>query len=107
LTRRTKRSRLSRAKGESVHLDNLLDEALKDTFPASDPIAITIEKYAGSVALSGPDGLANPSMVPRVHEVAVPSMPPPVSIFDINLWAVRQISKYYFDWWWLLLGGRS
>jgi hypothetical protein len=97
LTRRTKRTRLSRAEGESVHLDNLLDEALKDTFPASDPIAITIEKYAGGVALRGA----------RVHEVATPSMPLPVSVFDMSLWAVRQISKYYFDWWRLLLGGRS
>src|SRR5277367_5925522 len=106
LRRQTKRSRLKRTEGESSHLDNLLDEALKDTFPASDPIAITIEKSAGSLALSGPDGLANPSMVACVHEVAAPSMPPPVGFFDINLWAMRQISNYYFDWWRLLLGGR-
>jgi hypothetical protein len=26
-----------------AHLDELLDEALKETFPASDPIAINIE----------------------------------------------------------------
>jgi hypothetical protein len=26
-----------------AHLDELLDEALKDTFPASDPVAINVE----------------------------------------------------------------
>ena len=37
-----------------AHLDELLDEALKDTFPASDPVAINVEielpehKTAGS-----------------------------------------------------------
>jgi hypothetical protein len=25
------------------HLDDLLDEALKETFPASDPVAITVD----------------------------------------------------------------
>ena len=28
------------------HLDNLLDEALRDTFPASDPIAVTPRRKA-------------------------------------------------------------
>jgi hypothetical protein len=28
---------------EAEHLEELLDEALNDTFPASDPVAITIE----------------------------------------------------------------
>jgi len=29
---------------EAKHLDELLDEALIETFPASDPVAITIER---------------------------------------------------------------
>ena len=29
---------------DAEHLDNMLDEALRETFPASDPIAITIDK---------------------------------------------------------------
>ncbi|HUK01376.1 MAG TPA: hypothetical protein VLW26_03760 [Steroidobacteraceae bacterium] len=28
---------------EKAHLDGLLDEALEDTFPASDPIAVHVE----------------------------------------------------------------
>jgi len=28
----------------AAHIDNLLDEALKQTFPASDPIAIAVEE---------------------------------------------------------------
>lgn len=31
------------ATAEMAHLDELLDEALKETFPASDSIAITVE----------------------------------------------------------------
>jgi hypothetical protein len=27
-----------------AHLDELLDEALKETFPASDPVAINVER---------------------------------------------------------------
>jgi hypothetical protein len=27
-----------------THLDELLDEALKETFPASDPVAVNIER---------------------------------------------------------------
>lgn len=32
------------------HLDELLDEALKDTFPASDPVAVGIDKPARNKA---------------------------------------------------------
>jgi hypothetical protein len=49
----------------ATHLDQLLDEALRDTFPASDPIAITIDKpwkAIASKALRSPD---NPEMRSR------------------------------------------
>ena len=39
----------SHSKAEAAHLDNLLDEALRETFPASDPIAITIDHPAQRV----------------------------------------------------------
>ena len=46
----------STAKSRAAHLDRLLDEALEETFPASDPIAISIEKSDDSPTsdLSGP-----------------------------------------------------
>ena len=31
---------LARAKRERTHQENALDEALKDTFPASDPVSV-------------------------------------------------------------------
>jgi hypothetical protein len=38
-----------------AHLDELLDEALKHTFPASDPVAINVEiEPRGSVAPPAP-----------------------------------------------------
>jgi len=46
---------------DAEHLDNMLDEALRETFPASDPIAITIDKPLKSIASEehqGPDNLA-------------------------------------------------
>ena len=38
----TKRPRTS-PEAAKTHLDELLDEALNDTFPASDPIAVAVE----------------------------------------------------------------
>ena len=32
----------------SAHIDELLDEALKQTFPASDPVAINIERASNT-----------------------------------------------------------
>jgi hypothetical protein len=34
---------LSADRVRAAHIDNLLDEALKQTFPASDPIAIAVD----------------------------------------------------------------
>jgi hypothetical protein len=106
LKKRIKRSQLPRSEGDT-HLDNLLDEALKDTFPASDPIAITIDQRTGGVALDSADGLDDLSIVACVQEAAESSLPPLAGFVGVNLWAMRQISSYYFGWWWLLLGGRK
>jgi hypothetical protein len=35
---------------EAAHLDKLLDDALRETFPASDPIAITIDNSSKAIA---------------------------------------------------------
>jgi hypothetical protein len=52
----TKRRALAADTARASHIDNLLDEALKQTFPASDPIAIAVE--AVHVPYAGPSGTA-------------------------------------------------
>jgi hypothetical protein len=99
-----KQPALGRSKAEAAHLDNLLDEALRETFPASDPIAITVDKPWKSLA--PPDDLHGPSSAAESQEIVVGSAPTVLSLFDANLWALRQISSC-FDWWSYLLGGRK
>jgi hypothetical protein len=88
---------------DAEHLDKMLDEALRETFPASDPIAITIDKPLKSIASEehqGPDNLATS---PRTTFSGTEPKPALVSFYDANLWGINQI----FDWWSLLLGGRG
>jgi hypothetical protein len=57
----TNRPRESRP-ATMAHLNELLDEALEETFPASDPIAIAVElepETGPGVELRGPDSIAN------------------------------------------------
>jgi hypothetical protein len=92
-----------RCEPDAEHLDKMLDEALRETFPASDPIAITIDKPLKSSASEehqGPDNLATS---PRTTFSGTESKPALVSFYDANLWGINQI----FDWWSLLLGGRG
>ena len=42
--------RRRRSEAEAAHLDKLLDDALRETFPASDPIAITIDNSSKAIA---------------------------------------------------------
>ncbi len=101
-----KQPALGHNKAEASHLDNLLDEALWETFPASDPIAITIDKPSRSVAPAADlFSRDNPSTA-DLQEVVVASPTPVLGFFDANLWALRQISSY-FDWWSHVLGGRK
>jgi len=39
-----KKKRLKASPAALAHIDDLLDEALNETFPASDPVAINIER---------------------------------------------------------------
>ncbi|MFB6417715.1 hypothetical protein [Bradyrhizobium tunisiense] len=48
------------------HADELLDEALRETFPASDPIAIDISEPPGDQANSA----APPNLIPPAGKVA-------------------------------------
>jgi hypothetical protein len=52
-----KGKRRRRSEAEATHLDKLLYDALRETFPASDPIAITIDKPWKANA---PEGLQSP-----------------------------------------------
>jgi hypothetical protein len=51
--RSVKRKTLHRSDPGAAHLDKMLDEALRETFLASDPVAITIETPLKAVALDG------------------------------------------------------
>jgi hypothetical protein len=86
---------------EAAHLDKLLDEALRETFPASDSIAISIDKPSKAVAaeqLQSPDDLAtlSPGTATKPKSALA-------SFYDVHLWSINQI----FDWWLLLVGGRA
>jgi hypothetical protein len=48
-----KRKTVRRGDPGAAHLDKMLDEALRETFPASDPVAIKIETPLKAAALSG------------------------------------------------------
>jgi hypothetical protein len=85
-------ARTSRPEGrnepDAEHLDKMSDEALRETFPASDPIAITIDKPLKSCASEEHQGPDNRATSPR-------TTPALVSFYDANLWGINQI----FDWW--------
>jgi hypothetical protein len=89
---------------DSSHLENLLDEALRETFPASDPIAITIDQ-----PLPRSECLATRASVSR--SLAIAEAEPEAKTgaegqrltgpFNAMLWGPIQ----FFNWWSLLMGG--
>jgi hypothetical protein len=96
-----KTRRLSDA--EAAHLDTLLDDALRETFPASDPIAICIDRPLEALTLGDlqdPDKVALP---PQAGLKATEPKSTLTSLYDANLWGINQI----FDWWLALVAGRS
>jgi hypothetical protein len=95
------RRRLSEA--EAAHLDALLDDALRETFPASDPIAICVDRRSEALTngdVQDPDSVALP---PQAALKATQPKPTLMSLYDANLWGINQI----FDWWLALVGGRG
>jgi hypothetical protein len=76
--------------------------------PASDPVAITVEKASKGVepnSLHSLDEPEAPPDKPDSQEAEVASILPIVGLFSANFLVLRQIS-YFFDWWCRLLGGR-
>jgi hypothetical protein len=85
-----------------AHLDDLLDDALQETFPASDPIAICIDRPSEAIV---PDNRTNPDAAAMPLQVSLRAAEPQstlLNLFGANLWAINRM----FDWWLLLLGGR-
>jgi hypothetical protein len=97
-----KRKKVLRNEPDAAHLDKMLDEALRETFPASDPIAITIDKPLKAVASEEPPGPDTLATAARTTVGGTEPKPALVSFFDANLWGFNQI----FDWWSHLLGVR-
>jgi hypothetical protein len=87
-----------------AHLEDMLDEALRETFPASDPIAITIDHPVPKVVRASK--VVRDSVVPLMAEaVQAPKVEEhsPGGPFKAMLWGPTQI----FNWWSFLIGGRT
>jgi hypothetical protein len=96
-----KTRRLSEA--EAAHLDKLLDDALRETFPASDPIAICVDRALEALTLGDLQDPDNRAFPPQAGLKATEPKSILMSLYDANLWGINQI----FDWWLALVGGRS
>ena len=72
----SKNSSLNR-QSRAEHLDKLLDEALEQTFPASDPVAIDFERSGDS---SGRDSAVEPDQSGRMRQQSVEKAPGAASI---------------------------
>jgi hypothetical protein len=91
------------------HLENMLDEALSETFPASDPIAITIEPHPramrGSKVVPAPTTMRGSILRGPLIAEAEPEGAEEQTLtspFNAMLWGPIQL----FTWWSLLIGGR-
>jgi hypothetical protein len=91
------------SEAEAAHLDTLLDDALRETFPASDPIAICVDRPPLAFPLGNPQDRDNVAMPPQVILKATEPKSTLMSFYDANLWGINQI----FDWWLSLVGGRA
>jgi hypothetical protein len=98
-----KRERRPLSDAEAAHLDTLLDDALRETFPASDPIAICIDRPLEALPLGNPKDRDNVATPPQVILKATEPKSTLMSFHDANLWGMYQI----FDWWLSLVGGRA
>jgi hypothetical protein len=98
-----KRERRPLSDAEAAYLDTLLDDALRETFPASDPIAICIDRPLEALTLGNVRDPDNVAMPPQAILKATEPQSTLMSLYDANLWGINQI----FDWWLLLVGGRT
>jgi hypothetical protein len=72
---------------------------LRETFPASDPIAICVDRPLEALTLGAVQDPDSVALSPQAGLKA--TQPKPTLI--ANLWGINQI----FDWWLALVGGRS
>jgi hypothetical protein len=99
-----KGERRSLSEADAAHLDMLLDDALRETFPASDPIAICIDRPPlEALPLGNPQDRDNVAMPPQAILEATEPKSTLMSLYDANLWGINQI----FDWWLSLVGSRA
>jgi hypothetical protein len=90
------------------HLEDMLDEALRETFPASDPTAITIDHpapkvvRAPTVARDSVEGplIAEAEQGAKLIAADEHGLGGP---FKAMLWGPIQM----FNWWSFLMGGRT
>jgi hypothetical protein len=96
---------------DNSHLDNQLDEALRETFPASDPIAITIDRPIPAEVTRGSKVVAAP-LATRTSVLIAGAEPEaktgtegqsPTGPFNAMLWGPIQ----FFNWWALLMVSRG
>jgi hypothetical protein len=93
-------------------LENRLDEALRETFPASDPIAIMIDQAPARKIIHAPKVVGARSVM-RASVVRGPLMaeaeqtkvgteePSPAALFNPHVMGIQ-----LFNWWSLLIWGR-
>jgi hypothetical protein len=102
-----KRKSAGASAAKNAHLESRLDDALRETFPASDPIAITIDRPPRSKVIR-----ADTRSVIRASVVRGPLMEAEqakvgakerslAGPFNPMLWGPIQL----FNWWSILMGG--
>jgi hypothetical protein len=90
------------------HSEDMLDEALRETFPASDPIAITIDHRAPKGARASKvmrDSIVRGPLIAEAEQGAKAVAAEEHSLsghFKAMLWGPTQI----FNWWSFLIGGK-
>jgi hypothetical protein len=89
------RSRRSSTESETTHLDILLDDALRATFPASDPVSITPDKSSNGIAADEEFTELPKAALPMQAEAN--STPKFASPWEVNLWPL-QVANFY-AWW--------
>jgi hypothetical protein len=90
------------SESEAVHLDNVLDDALKATFPASDPVAITItidrpSKGSASERVNSPGSPAVETASREEMASEAEHQPPIFGFYDANLWSSLLLDAFHIQ----------